>query len=267
MSKPLHIVLIGAGNVAQHIATSFIKNPDAKLVQVFNHRLSKSAKSFAENFKVPLVSTYAKLEKEADLYILCVKDSALPEVAEGLEALKLQGTVVHTSGSVEMAVLKRASKRSGVYYPLQTFSKGSQVDWKRTPLLVEANSPAVLKQITTLASSVSDTVKAVDSETRLKMHLAAVFACNFTNALYTAGFDYVSKNLGIKDAEMLWPIMASSFQKVIYNKQPKQAQTGPAMRNDRTVMEKHLKLLTSDKRLKEIYQLLSDLIIHQQTSD
>lgn len=267
MSKPLHIVLIGTGNVAHHIAASFASNAEVKLVQVFNHRLTKQAKDFAGEIKTPLVSTYTKLEKDADVYILCVRDSALAEVAGELAGLKLRGIVLHTSGSVSMDVLKQASPKTGVYYPLQTFSKNSPVDWQRTPLLLEANSAATLKQIMKLANSVSGTVKAVDSETRLKLHLAAVFACNFTNALYAAAFDYVSENLSAKDAGLLWPIMLSSFNKVIYNKQPKQAQTGPAMRNDKTVMNKHLELLKSDKRLKDIYKLLSDLIIHQQTSN
>lgn len=267
MSKPLHIVLIGAGNVAHHIAASFAGNAEAKPVQVFNHRLTKTAKALAGSLNVPLVSTYNKLEKNADMYILCVRDSALPEVASQLAALKLQGTVVHTSGSVGMHVLNQASHKTGVYYPLQTFSRNSPVDWKRTPLLVEANSASTLKQISQLARSVSGMVKAADSETRLKLHLAAVFACNFTNALYAAAFEYVGKNLSFKDAELLWPIMSSSFNKVIYNSQPKQAQTGPAMRNDTVVMDKHLELLQSDQRLKDIYKLLSDLIIHQQTSN
>jgi predicted short-subunit dehydrogenase-like oxidoreductase (DUF2520 family) len=264
VSKPLHIVLIGAGNVAHHIAESFAKNAEATLVQVFNHRLTKQAKDFAGSFHVPIVSTYNKLEKNADIYILCVKDSALPEVAAELSALKLQGIVLHTSGSVDMDVLKRASHKTGVYYPLQTFSKNSPVDWKRTPILVEANSAATLKQITKIAASVSKTVKAVDSETRLKLHLAAVFACNFTNALYAAAFDYVGENLNTKDAELLWPIMLSSFNKVIYNSQPKQAQTGPAMRNDKTVMDKHLALLKNDKQLAAVYKLISELILSQQ---
>lgn len=267
MSKPLHIVLIGTGNVAHHIAGSFVKNAEVKLVQVFNHRLTKQAKDFAGSIQVPVVSTYNKLEQQADVYILCVRDSALAEVAGELAALKLRGIVLHTSGSVSMDVLKQASPETGVYYPLQTFSKNSPVDWKCTPLLVEASSAATLKRVMKLANSVSGMVKAVDSETRLKLHLAAVFACNFTNALYAAAFEYVGENLSFKDAELLWPIMQSSFNKVIYNSQPKQAQTGPAMRNDRTVMDKHLALLKSDKRLKDIYKLLSDLIIHQQTSN
>lgn len=267
MSKPLHIVLLGTGNVAHHLAASFTDNPEGKLVQVFNHRLSKQAKAFSETFKVPLVNTYHKLDTTADVYILSVKDSALSEVATELAELKLQGLVAHTSGSMEMSVLQKTSKLTGVYYPLQTFTKQVPVDWKSTPLLIEASNASAMKVLSRIATSVSEKVKAVDSETRLKLHLSAVFACNFTNALYVTGFEYISKNLGMKEAELLWPIMLSSFHKVIYNKQPKQAQTGPAMRNDQVVMDKHLKLLGSDKQLTEVYKLLSQLIITQQASN
>lgn len=267
MSKPLHIVLLGTGNVAHHLAASFTNNPEVKLVQVFNHRLSKQARAFSETFHLPLVTAYNKLDTTADVYLLSVKDSALPEVAAGLAELNLQGLVAHTSGSMEMRVLQNASKLTGVYYPLQTFTRQVPVDWKNTPLLIEASNDAAAKLLSRIASSVSGKVKAVDSETRLKLHLSAVFACNFTNALYVTGFEYIAKNLGMKEAELLWPIMQTSFHKVIYNKQPKQAQTGPAMRNDHVVMEKHLKLLASDQQLTDVYKLLSQLIITQQASN
>lgn len=265
MSKPLNITIIGTGNVAHHIAASFVANPKVNLVQVFNHRNTKQAKEFSSQFKVPLVSNYSKLNTESDVYVLCVKDSALVEVAAELVPLKLKGIVVHTSGSMSLEILKKASKHTGVYYPLQSFTKNVPVDWKRTPLLIESNSTATLKIIKGIASSVSGIVKVVDSETRLRLHLSAVFAINFTNALYVTAFDYIAQHLSTKDAELLWPIMSSSFNKVIYNKQPKQVQTGPAMRNDKVVMNKHLALLKPDKQLTEVYKLLSALIIKQQT--
>lgn len=264
MPKSLHIVLIGTGNVASHLAASFAANKQLSLIQVFNHRRTKQALEFAAAYNLPLTSTYQKLERKADIYVVCVRDSALPEVVKELEKLSLSGTVAHTSGSVEMAVLEPASMHIGVYYPLQTFTKQVAVDWKQTPLLVEANSAATLRQLVALASSVSGQVRVADSETRLKLHLAAVFACNFTNALYVAAFDYVAENLSAKDAGLLWPIMSASFRKVIHNKQPWQAQTGPAMRNDASVMNKHRRLLKTDKRLEHVYNLLSELIIHQQ---
>lgn len=266
MLKPLNIVIIGTGNVASHIAGSFMANTKTKLVQVFNHRNTKSAEAFSNTFHVPLVSNYAKLNTQADVYILCIKDSAIAEVVQQLVPLKLKGIVVHTSGSIDMAVLKPASHQTGVYYPLQTFTKGVDIQWKTTPLLIEANTASSLKIIKQIAASVSQTVKVVDSLTRLKLHLSAVFASNFTNALYAAAFDFIETHLSKKDTALLKPLMLQSFLK-LNSLSPKQAQTGPAMRKDEVVMKKHLALLKSDKQLTEVYKLLSQLIIKQQTSN
>ena len=239
-------------------------NTKTKLVQVFNHRNTKSAKAFSNTFHVPLVTDYSKLDTQADVYILCIKDSALAEVAQQLASLKLKGIVMHTSGSIDLSVLKPASNQIGVYYPLQTFTKGVAINWDTTPLLIEANTASALKTIKQIAASVSHTVKVVDSVTRLKLHLSAVFASNFTNALYAAAFGFIEAHLSKKDTALLKPIMLQSFLK-LESLSPKQAQTGPAMRNDQIVMKKHLALLKSDKQLTEVYKLLSQLIIKQQT--
>ncbi|MES2132500.1 MAG: DUF2520 domain-containing protein, partial [Bacteroidota bacterium] len=171
--------------------------------------------------------------------------------------------VMHTSGSIDLSVLKPASNHIGVYYPLQTFTKGVSINWDTTPLLIEANTASALKTIKQMAASVSHTVKVVDSVTRLKLHLSAVFASNFTNALYAAAFDFIEAHVSKKDTALLKPIMLQSFLK-LESLSPKQAQTGPAMRNDQVVMKKHLALLKSDKQLTEVYKLLSELIIKQQ---
>ncbi len=263
MKKPLHIVIIGAGNLAHHLARSFKSNPALQLIQIFNHRWSKSAIAFAEDNACELIKEYQKINTQAHLYLVCVKDDALPEVAKNLSALKLQGMVLHTSGSMDLSVLKNVSKQTGVYYPLQTFSAGSVIDWKTTPILIEASTTTSLNLLKGIASSVSDTVKAVDSVTRLKLHLSAVFACNFTNALCAAAFDFIETHLSKKDTALLKPLMKETFLK-LDKLTPKQAQTGPAMRKDTVVMKKHLQLLKSDKQLTAVYKLLSDLIIKQQ---
>ena len=180
--------------------------------------------------------------------------------------LKLKGLIVHTSGSVEMKVLKNVSSSIGVYYPLQTFYKGASIDWKTTPLLMEANTKSALNKLKRLAASVSNKTKVVDSKSRLQIHLAAVFACNFTNAMYVSAFEVIENNLSKKDTELLLPIMQQSFQK-LQTIHPKKSQTGPAMRNDKLVMKKHLQLLKHDKQLSHVYAVLSDLIMRQQNQD
>lgn len=266
MTTQLNIVLIGTGNVAHHLAESFQSNANIHLLQVFNHRHSKEAKQFSKHFKCDLTTDYKSIYQKADVYIIAVKDDAIAEVAKQLAPLKLKGLVVHTSGSVEVNVLKNTSSKIGVFYPLQTFYKGAKIDWKTTPLLIETNTKGSLITLKQLANTVSKTVKVVDSNNRLQIHLAAVFACNFTNAMYVTAFEVIENSLTKKDTELLLPIMQHSFQK-LQTVHPKKAQTGPAMRNDKLVMKKHLQLLKQDKQLSHVYTVLSDLIMRQQNQD
>lgn len=263
MNNPFNIVIIGTGNVAFHIADSFKLNDNIKLLQVFNHRNTKEAKRYSQQFNCDLTTTYNTINPNADLYIIAVKDSAIAEVVKNLIPLKLKGIVVHTSGSIDMDILKLSSKSIGVYYPLQTFYPEASIDWQTTPILLEANSKTTFAKLEKLASSVSGKVKEVNSKNRLQIHLAAVFACNFTNAMYVSAYEIIEKNLSEKDTELLHPIMLQSFQKLL-KVHPKKAQTGPAMRDDAIVMKKHLALVKSDKQLVKVYKTLSDLIASQQ---
>ena len=126
--------------------------------------------------------------------------------------------------------------------------------------------PGVDKLKAVKNTQISKTVKVVDSKNRLQIHLAAVFACNFTNAMYVAAYELLENNLRKKDTELLLPIMQQSFKK-LQNVHPTKAQTGPAMRNDKLVMKKHLQLLKKDKHLSHVYTVISDLIMRQQNQD
>lgn len=263
--KQLNIVIIGTGNVAYHIADSFQSKTNIKLVQVFNHRNSKEAKLVSKKFGCDLATDYLKINPSADIYIIAVKDDAIAEVVKNLASLSLKGILLHTSGSMDMNVLQPSSQKSGVYYPLQTFYKGAEIDWKTTPLLIEGNSKKTVSVLKQLASRISEQVKMVDSRKRLQIHLAAVFACNFTNALYVSAYEIIESKVGKKETNLLLPIMQHSFHK-LEKLHPKKAQTGPAMRHDQAVMMKHLALLKNEKQLSELYKILSALIISQQSN-
>lgn len=264
MNASLNIVVIGAGNVAHHVTQSLQSNKTVNITQLFNHRKTTKAKALASNHHCKFVSEYAKIDTTADIYFICVKDDAIQEVVKQLIPLKLNGLVVHTSGSISMSVLKHASPHIGVYYPLQSFTYSDTIDWKHTLVLIEANSKKSLNLLKAIATSVSATVKNMTSEKRLQFHLAAVFASNFTNALYDSAFRIIEKNLSKKDTQLLLPLMTQAFGK-LSRLSPKQAQTGPAMRHDKMVIQKHLDLLKSDKQLAAVYKLLSELIVSQQT--
>ena len=256
--------MIGSGNVAHHIALSFKDNNNLFISQVFNHRPTKRSKAFAKEHRCEFVSDYLTINASADVYFICVKDDAIIEVVTRLIPLNLKGLVVHTSGSISLSVLKNTSANIGVYYPLQSFSASDTINWKNTPILLEANSKKSASLLKSIATTVSDTVKLINSEKRLQFHLAAVFACNFTNALYHAAFSLIETTLSKKDSNLLLPMMAQSFHKLSIMT-PKQAQTGPAMRKDTVVIKKHLELLKSNKQLSTVYKLLSELIVSQQT--
>ncbi len=257
--------MIGAGNIAHHICQSLKFNKTINLTQVFNHRQTAKAKLLAKTYHGEFVSEYSKIDITADIYIICVKDDAISDVVQQLIPLKLKGLVVHTSGSINLSVLKKVSPHIGVYYPLQSFSYADTIDWKHTPILIEANSKKSLTVLKVIATSVSSTVKNMSSEKRLQFHLAAVFASNFTNALYDSAFRIIEKNLSKKDTQLLLPLMKQAFGKLTHLS-PKHAQTGPAMRHDNVVIKKHLELLKSDKQLTAVYKLLSELIVFQQTN-
>lgn len=265
MIQKTNIVIIGTGNVAYNIAQSFQSINLVNLIQVLNHRNSRESKQFSKQFHCNLVTDYSAINKNADIYIIAVKDDAIAEVVKNLLPLMLTGIVVHTSGSVDVSILKSVSQKVGVYYPLQTFYKGANIDWETTPILIEGNSKPVEVKLKQLATSVSKKVKVVDSKVRLQIHLAAVFACNFTNAMYVSAFEIIENNLSKKDTELLMPIMQHSFQK-LQKVHPVKAQTGPAMRDDKLVMKKHLNLIKNNKQLTQVYKTLSDLIVTQQHS-
>lgn len=263
MNRKTNIVIIGTGNVAYNVAHSLGSSKTVNLLQVFNHKNSKGAKQFSKELDCNLVTKYSDITVHADLYIIAVKDDVIAEVVKNLVPLKLTGIVVHTSGSVDISVLKSTSQNIGVYYPLETFYKGANINWEITPLLIEGNNKPVETKLNHLAKLVSKKVKVVNSKNRLQIHLAAVFACNFTNAMYVSAYEIIENSLSKKDTELLLPIMQHSFQK-LQKVHPVKAQTGPAMRDDKLVMKKHLDVIKNNKQLTQVYTTLSDLIATQQ---
>lgn len=263
MSKRFNIVMIGTGNLAFHLASKINTINNFTLVQAYNHRRSKSAKQFEVINQCKVVTQFSELNCNADLYIIAVKDDAIAEVANQLSKLKLKGIVVHTSGSVDMLVLKNTSKQIGVLYPLQTFYPKANINWEQTPFLIEGNVQVVQNKLKKMAQLISENVQVVNSQQRLIIHLAAVFACNFTNALYASSFELVKLISGKKSNALLFPIMQQSFDK-LKTIHPIEAQTGPAKRHDALVVKKHQQLLKNNKQLLSVYNTLTQLIISQQ---
>ena len=244
----IRVVLIGSGNVAVHLARALEKTESTKLVQYFS-RTDRNKHYFSET--IPHTKDLVSLV-EADVYLIAVKDEAIEEVASHISDQK--GLVLHTSGSISLESLKSA-KRYGVLYPVQTFSKDRELDWKKIPLALEASSPDAMALLRELASSLSDQVYEIDSLRRKKLHLSAVFANNFSNHMFALAEELCQENQ--LDFELLKPLISETGKKVI-SIRPKEAQTGPARRHDRSVLEEQANELSGDKKV--IYELLSQSI-------
>ncbi len=245
----LKVVVIGSGNVAQHLITVFEQSAKVELVQAY----ARHPKHIAHLLPASKITVDVNYLAEADAYIIAVTDDAIAEVST---QLPFTGRlVVHTSGSVAMEQLS-ANNRRGVFYPLQTFSKNKAVNFKQVPLCIEAENEADMQLLEQLATAVSDNVYHISSVQRQALHVAAVFVSNFTNHMYTLGHNICRENN--ISFNILKPLIQETAAKVM-ELEPAQAQTGPAARHDAATIQRHLNFL-EDENQKTIYKLLTDSI-------
>jgi len=244
----ISILILGTGNLGKHLFDVFMVQNGVEIIQVYGR--SKNAFSYFNptNTTSDLVNI-----KEADIYIVAISDDAISEVSKFLVAKK--GLIVHTSGSIPMNILPNKHRR-GVFYPLQTFTVNRKVNFKEIPICIEAENKADYELLNELGSTISDKVIQLDSDQRKALHLAAVFANNFTNHMYHIAQEICVQN----DApfELLLPLINETANK-IQDLSPFVAQTGPARRNDKGTLEKQLAQL-KNKKHRKIYSLLSKSI-------
>lgn len=248
----MRIVIIGAGNVAVNLAKALAKHNE--IAQVFSRTLGNaSALASAVGCKLA-TADLGEIISDAHLYIIAVKDDAIASIVEQVPD---NGALwVHTSGSVPIDVLRNHRKRCGVLYPMQSFSKQIEVDFSVVPFFVEGCSPTVADEISALAQSLSNSVYAANSDIRRRLHIAAVFSCNFANHLWALADDVLAEaNLPFS---VMLPLIRTTVDKLNLLS-PSESQTGPAVRLDHAVISKHLAMLTGDKH--RIYDTLTESII------
>ena len=246
------VAIVGTGNVAHHLVKA-IQSSSIVLAGVYGRNIEK-AKEMAGNETAVFKHT-DDIPKDC-ICIIAIKDDALPEVLNQLKRHDL----AHTSGSAPLASSKNGS---GVFYPLQTFSKTAEVDMSKVPFLIEANFPEFEAELKYLASELSKKVLVMDSENRSKVHLAAVLACNFSNHLYTLAQDYLAKHS--LDDSILQPLIETTALK-LRDMKAAEAQTGPAIRRDKEVVKKQVEDLQSTPDLQELYILFTQSILNHHGS-
>ena len=246
------ISIIGSGNVAYNLAHYF-QNIGLEIVEIYSRNL-ENAKVLATEIKCDFTNDLSNINTKSDIYIIAVKDDAIAKIASKIN-LKNK-LVVHTSGSVSINVLKEISSNYGSFYPLQTFTKDKIADISEAPICVEGNNQEIENELEKFAKSISKKVTKLNSNQRGKLHLAAVFASNFSNYMQVIAQDICEKES--VDKKLLEPLL-----KEVYKKNKIQSavnnQTGPAKRKDYSTMEKHLELI-DNKEIKDLYRSISDII-------
>jgi predicted short-subunit dehydrogenase-like oxidoreductase (DUF2520 family) len=260
MKKPgFKIVMLGAGNVAWHLAPA-LEKAGHEIIALYS-RTRTSAATLANQLANPRVLEAPDFRSlPADLYLISVPDKALPQLL--MEAKFPKGSLVaHTSGTTSIEVFKPNFHIKGaVFYPLQTFSKEVPVNFAEIPMCLEAPDQNAMELLKKVASSLSQKVMEVSSEKRKVLHVAAVFACNFTNHLFGISADILQKN--DLQFEMLQPLIRQTIAKAFANP-PFSVQTGPAIRHDENTLQAHREMLRNQPAYLGIYELLSRSIQQQ----
>jgi predicted short-subunit dehydrogenase-like oxidoreductase (DUF2520 family) len=165
--------------------------------------------------------------------------------------------LVHTSGSLSLDIFKSYSGRFGVIYPLQTFTKGRKIDFYKIPLFIQGNSSETLALLYSFCNRISEKIIKIDSDKKVVLHLAAVFANNFINHLLTIAYELLKQNK--LPAEYLYPLIEETVHKAM-EMDPKLTQTGPAVRNDLDTINNHIEMLSKKPEWQKIYTFVSENI-------
>lgn len=248
----MKIVWIGAGNLATRLGGA-LKHAGHETLQVFS-RTEESAAALAGQLDCLSTCRPEEVLPGADVYLFSVKDSVLEELVGRIVPQVGDALCLHTAGSMPMDVFRGRAVRYGVFYPMQTFSKHTPVDFREIPVFLEASDAAAYRQAEELARSVSGNVRAMSSADRRYLHLAAVFACNFVNHCYSLSEEILRK-IDVP-FDVMRPLIDETVRKV-HQIPPRKAQTGPAVRYDRNVIDRQLAMLEDEPDMKAIYDVMS----------
>ena len=248
------ICLVGSGNVATWLLQKLRDCREFPVTQVYSRQI-EHAREAAALVGAEAVDDPAKLDPRCSIFIFALRDDALPQVLSRIP-FKMP-LAVHTAGSVPQETLAPYAEHYGVLYPLQTFSKNTDMSSLRVPLCVECDQAGPHREtLMSLADSLSDMVRPMSGEQRFYAHLASVFACNFSNAMCTVADDILQQHQ--MDLELILPLLEQTVDK-LKTLPPREAQTGPARRGDEAVMHRHLQALT-EPQWQEIYRIMSNFI-------
>jgi predicted short-subunit dehydrogenase-like oxidoreductase (DUF2520 family) len=255
----MDISFIGSGNLAWHLAPA-LDNAGYTVREVYSRNYKHAQALVGRLYQAEVKTSTDFSTSKSTLFIIAVSDDAIRELASEI-ILPKDALLVHTSGSQPLSALGFATTQNiGVFYPLQTFSKAKKVDFNDIPIFIESENTETGKVLFKMAKAISKQVKQISSEDRKALHVAAVFASNFTNHILTLSKQILeSNNLSF---EMIKPLIVETINKSL-SIGPNNAQTGPAKRGDMEILDHHMEFLKDDETLAEIYRLISQDIINK----
>ena len=260
MVHNIKIAMIGSGNVAWHLSQA-LEDTGHPVVSIYSRDKKNAGKLAGKMYNANSTDSLDFSKSKANFFIISVNDDNISQVCYDL-ILPENVIVAHTSGSQGLDILKSPQKiNKGVFYPLQTFSKDAPVQMEEVPFCIEAEDDETENTLVKIAQKISKTVYLVNSEERKILHISAVFACNFTNHLLSIAKEILDYEK--LEFDLLKPLINETIRKALSVVDPKDVQTGPAIRKDFQLMDKHLNYLKNDLLKKDIYQLLSDSIIEK----
>jgi predicted short-subunit dehydrogenase-like oxidoreductase (DUF2520 family) len=257
MNRSTAVSFIGAGNVAWHLAPA-LDNTDFAVREVYSRNPSHAAALVEKLYEADVKATLDFSTSQSLIFIIAVPDDAIESIVQEI-ILPDDAILIHTSGSQPLSLLGyAATPNTGVFYPLQTFSKVKKIDFKEIPVFIESDHTETKKILTSMAKAIASDVHTITSHDRKAMHVAAVFASNFTNHML-----YISQTI-MKDNSLsfdwLKPLIAEMINKSM-TIGPENAQTGPARRGDFEILDRHMEFLSEDPSVAEVYKIISQDIV------
>jgi len=253
--RQLNISFAGAGRVADALCRAFYE-AGFRIAQVVSPS-GQNGRDLAGKYGA-VWSDKLIFSDNTDIIIVAVPDHLLSEVIENIQCET--GTLIaHTAGSYGLEVFPPRFTGTGVFYPLQTFTKGRRITFRDLPVFIEASGNRPLDILKSICEKIEAKVYIADVERRRLLHLSAVFICNFTNHMIHAGFE-IAQKAGFS-FDVLMPLLTETIEKAS-ELGPGRSQTGPAVRNDMNTIRKQMELLSFSPELQRVYGEVSESIIN-----
>lgn len=255
--KSASVSFIGSGNLAWHLSVA-LDNTEFPVREVYSRNPSHAAALVERLYQADVKASLDFSTSASKIFVIAVSDDVIQDIVQEI-ILPEDAILVHTSGSQPLSVLGYAATPNiGVFYPLQTFSKEKRIDFKDIPIFLESENPFTEKVLMTMAKAIGKNVFKITSHDRKALHVAAVFASNFTNHMLFIAQGIMKENS--LSFDWLKPLIAEVITKSL-SIGPENAQTGPAKRGDLEILDKHMEFLQSDEAIAELYKLISQHIV------